>query len=206
MKKIALLLILLCIGLDASSQDITLGIKGGLNISTLNGMVNMEPTPKAGILLGVYVDAPVTPKFHIQPELLFSSQGAKTGYLGGPYNGWAVIKETKTTLNYVILPIMAKIYLGNYFNVQLGLQWGLLVSATESDGSLNHDLIESFKGSDKSVIGGFGIDFPGVVNLSTRLAFGTSNINKNVDYVAPGIRRPPLSNEVIQIAIGIPLG
>jgi hypothetical protein len=57
------ILILLCIGFDASSQETTLGIKGGLNISTLHGMVNMESTPKTGILLGVYVNLPVTPKF-----------------------------------------------------------------------------------------------------------------------------------------------
>jgi hypothetical protein len=206
MKRIALLLILVYIGFDASSQETTLGIKGGLNISTLHGMVNMEATPKTGVLLGAYVNLPVTPKFHIQPELVISSQGANTAYLAGSHSGWTVIKETKTPLNYVNLPIMAKIYLGNVFNLQFGFQWGVLISATETDGSRNNDVRDSFNGIDKSVVGGLGIDFPGVINLSTRLAFGISNISKNNDYIAPGIKRPPLGNEVIQIAIGVPLG
>jgi hypothetical protein len=137
---------------------------------------------------------------------LYSSQGANTAYLGGSHNGWAVIKETKTTLNYENLPIMAKIYLGNFFNLQFGLQWGVLVSATETDGSRNNDLMDGLNSIDKSVIGGHGLDFPGRVNLSTRLAFGISNLNNNNDYVAPGIKRPPLGNEVVPLAIGVPLG
>lgn len=169
----------------------------------------MEPHYKSGLLLGVYIDAVVTEKFHIQPELVYSSQGARIEYPDSPRPGARIVGETTTNLSYINIPVMAKVYLGRVVNLQFGPQFGILVSATDKgriDGVLvDDDLKEIFKGVDFSLAVGLGVNFPSGINLGGRLIFGVSNVNKYTDQIAPGIERPALNNNVIQFTFGAPL-
>ena len=59
------------------AQDVKLGVKLGMNISSLNGNEdNLDP--KDGWVLGATAEVALTDKFSLQPELLYSQQGAKS--------------------------------------------------------------------------------------------------------------------------------
>jgi hypothetical protein len=200
MKKSIIVLSLFVSTLQLQAQTSSFGAKIGLNSSILSGTVNMEPDYKSGLMMGIYLDGAVSKRFHIQPELFYSSQGAKISYRNG---------GTTTQLSYINLPVVAKLYLGSVLNLQLGPQIGFLVSATDkgkvNGTTVNDDLMDIFNGMDFSLATGIGLDFPGGVNVGARLVFGLSNINKDRGYIAPGITRPPLTNGVIQFALGVPL-
>jgi hypothetical protein len=67
--------------IGAKAQDITFGVRAGLNFQNLNGNdINgndFNGKIKAGINLGVNVEIPIAPDFYVQPGLLFSTKGAK---------------------------------------------------------------------------------------------------------------------------------
>jgi hypothetical protein len=67
---------------------------------------------------GGFVNVPISDKFSIQPELLYSAQGE---------NG----KSIDVTLqnDYINLPVMDKFYVSNNFTIEAGPQIGLLLSA-----------------------------------------------------------------------------
>lgn len=168
----------------------------------------MEPHYKSGLLLGVYIDAVVTEKFHIQPELVYSSQGARIEYPDSPRPGARIVGETTTNLSYINIPVMAKVYLGRVVNLQFGPQFGILVSATDKgriDGVLvDDDLKEIFKGVDFSLAVGLGVNFPSGINLGGRLIFGVSNVN-NIQIKSLRESNGALNNNVIQFTFGAPL-
>ncbi len=209
MKKTITILVFLLWWYQSGAQSSHFGAKGGLNLAILSGTVNMEPKYKPGLMLGFYLDAAVTEKFHIQPELVYSSQGAKIEYTDSPAPGSRVVGETTTSLSYINIPVMAKIYLGKVVNLQLGPQVGILVSATDK-GTIQGDVIDDdlkdiFKGVDFSFATGIGLNLPSGVNFGGRLIFGLSNLNKDNGQIAPGIERPALTNGVIQFSLGVPL-
>ena len=57
-----------------TAQEVTFGVKGGVNNTNFTG--DLESDPKTSFYLGGFVDLGITEAFHIQPELLYSSEGA----------------------------------------------------------------------------------------------------------------------------------
>lgn len=104
-QKYITLGLLVAASLAVNAQNKTrFGLKGGLNISTLNvSGVNLrgEFSPKAGFHIGALVAFPVTEKLEIHPEILYSNQGYK-------YEETAVEGEyeAKANINYIAIPIM----------------------------------------------------------------------------------------------------
>ena len=125
--KVIFVLCLLTAGVISSNAQVSFGVKGGLNTSTLSGysdliksaegMEGMEgieigdvkTMSKLGFHVGVMaqLNLPVTNLF-LQPELLYSSLGVKTEYEGESEN---------SSLNYIQLPV----YVGYKINAGLGL-------------------------------------------------------------------------------------
>ena len=81
---------------------------------------------KTSFHIGGVVEIPISDSFSVQPELLYSSQGAKAeSSFGG---------DVDFKLSYLNLPIMAKYYVAENFSLEAGPQVGLLLSAkVESD-------------------------------------------------------------------------
>lgn len=125
-KKYIALGLLLAGSSFANAQNKTrFGLKGGLNISTLNvSGVNLagEFSPKAGFHIGGLVAFPVTQKLEIRPELLYSNQGYKYKETAseGSY-------ESTANINYIAIPIMVVYSPVSRFNIELGPQLSLLI-------------------------------------------------------------------------------
>lgn len=161
MKKIIGLLAAVCIFSSTSSfaQDMTYGVKGGLNFATFGGDASDSNTESlVGINIGGFADFPITEKFSIQPELLFSQQGA-TQRSVIPFFGIEV--NIEVNLTYLNLPIMAKYKLTDEISVLAGPQIGLLMAA-EVQGE---DIIENYNKLD------FGLNIGGVYELPIGVFF-----------------------------------
>ncbi|MFZ0598175.1 MAG: outer membrane beta-barrel protein, partial [Flavobacterium sp.] len=81
MKKVILCAIAIMAFGFANAQKTRFGVKGGLNIATIGGAD--ESNALVGFQLGGFAEINIWKKLYIQPELLFSAQGAKfDGYNG----------------------------------------------------------------------------------------------------------------------------
>ena len=101
-----------------NANDVKIGIKLGMNIASVNGSNANNLDSRTGFVLGVTAEIPFTEKFSIQPELLYSAQGAQ---------GAQVSDNFMYDLNYVSLPIMAKYYIAKGFTVEAGPQFSFLL-------------------------------------------------------------------------------
>ncbi len=115
MKKLFLLAIAI-IGFSFSSnaQNIKFGFKGGLNISNVDVNVpdsNLDPDSRTGYHLGAVLQLGMADKFAIQPELLYSTQGTDV-----------------FDVDYLNIPVLAKLKFGKIFSVEAGPQFGFVVN------------------------------------------------------------------------------
>ena len=88
MKKISLITLLACLTIATSAQSLIptkFGIKAGLNFSSLSisSIEGVQPTVNSsqiGIAAGVCVHIPLSDKWFIIPEVLYSQKGASFDY------------------------------------------------------------------------------------------------------------------------------
>ena len=122
----------------ANAQDVKYGIKGGLNISNFTGDTEgFDFKSKAGFNVGGFVEIKLSEKFSIQPELLYSSQGAKLENIGDYVDDVFYTGDIKFNFSYINVPVMFKYYVAEKFSIEAGPQIGFLVSAktkTKLDG------------------------------------------------------------------------
>lgn len=153
----------------ASAQSVNIGIKGGLNLYTIGGDSDEFYDYKPSFHIGLLGHIHLADNFALQPELVFSAQGAK-------YES-----DQKLNLNYINVPVLFQYMFDNGFRLQAGPQVGFLVSA-EADGT---DIKDNLNGTD------FGISFgASYVNPESNFGFdarynhGLSNFSENEDIDA----------------------
>ena len=147
------------------------GIKSGLNLAGTSGE---EDKYKEGIHGGIFGEFRFD-NFAVQPELLFSMQGAK-GTVAG-YNA-------KVNLNYLNIPVMAKFYVSEGFSLEVGPQLGILLSAKVVAGvdgsSASVDIKEGFKDVDCSLASGASYQLPELpLGFYMRYSLGLTDIIAN---------------------------
>lgn len=207
MKKVILSVAALFAFGFANAQDVKFGVKGGVNFATLTGDVQ-NASMKVGFNVGGFAEIKVSEKFSVQPEVLFSTQGAKdeeSGDLGG---GTTYKDENKINLAYLNVPIMAKYYVADKFSLEAGPQFGFLMSAkndytsTTTNGgvtnteSQNVDIKDSTKSVDFGLNFGAGYEFTENVSAGVRYNLGLSDISDDNDD------NTKVNNSVISLSIG----
>jgi outer membrane protein with beta-barrel domain len=154
------------------------GIRGGINLSNLYVDDVQDENMKVGLNVGVFAKFPLTKGFSIQPELAYSSKGAKI-----TYNNIFGEGEYRFNLNYIDLPVLAVINLGENFNIHAGPYVSYLASAnikrldTES-GDVDDiaDLkADNFKRFDYGLVGGVGFDIQNFT-IGARYNYGLNEI------------------------------
>ena len=156
------------------AQDVTGGIKGGLNMSNLYIDDIDDENMRIGYNAGFFGQIHLTDDFLIQPELLFSTKGAHA-YYEGPFN-----QDVRFNLNYIDLPVLASIELGDFFVIQAGGYAAYLVSAntdysndfTSGFQELDRD---NFHSMDYGLVGGVAVNFD-PVQIGVRYNKGLSQI------------------------------
>lgn len=154
-----------------SAQHVNFGIKGGLNLYTINNDNDAEYDYKAGFNLGALGHIHLAKQWALQPEIVYSLQGAmiNTGNV-----------ETKINLGYINVPVLFQYMFDNGFRLQAGPQLGFLVSAKSKTGSLAVDIKDNLKTVDFGLGVGAGyVHTPSGFGVDARYNFGLSNINDN---------------------------
>lgn len=189
MKKLFFLTLALCTVLVANAQKskrdegIKLGIKGGLNVANLMGDVE-EVAIRTSIHAGLVAEIIVSDKFSIQPELLYSGQGASDTRDGGG----------RIKLDYITLPVLAKFPIAKNLSLETGPQIGFLISGKYKDNDSN-DKIEDTKTIDFGLNAGLNYELNNGVFFQARYNLGLTDVG----YAGDNIRA---SNAVIQFSIG----
>lgn len=165
MKKTVLVMAISFLGFaEVNAQDISFGVKGGLNFASITGdNTSLKDDPVTAFNLGVMAEIPVSEKFSFQPEILYSGQGYGTN------SG----NDDVVALNYLDLPLMAKYYISKRFSVEAGPQIGFLLSAKEDD----NDYKDLFKTTNLAANMGIGYKLDSGLNFGARYSLGLSNIN-----------------------------
>lgn len=187
MKK-GLLLFVCAISLATVTQaQVRFGFKAGANLANLTG--DVEGTKmKFGFNAGAVAKISVSESFSVQPELVFSTQGAKAE------EGDGAIK-----LNYINLPIMAQYNTGG-FVLEAGPQFGFLMSAKSDDGDEEIDIKDGLKGLDLGLGFGAGYLTESGFGVNARFNLGFSNL------IDDGGDEYKMKNSVIQIGVFYLLG
>ena len=165
MKKLLLFVAVAALTIGtAQSQELRIGVKAGVNFASIGGDFTDDYDGRTSFHLGGLVEIPISEKFAIQPELLYSGQGAKSEY-DDSFGDSIVTGKEKLKLDYINIPIMAKYYIMEGLSVEAGPQFGLLLSAKNEfeisdfrgDESVNVDVKDFYKTLD--IAFGFGSSY-----------------------------------------------
>ena len=104
----------------ANAQHINIGIKIGLNVYNIHNDNGAKYDSKNGIHLDLLGHIHINKQFAMQPELVYSGQGAKFTVSG---------IETKIKLGYINMPVIFQYMFNKGFSLQAGPQVGFLISA-----------------------------------------------------------------------------
>lgn len=166
------------------AQDFNIGAKAGINLTSLSGDFDSDKA-KTSFHLGGMVEIPLLDALSVQPEILYSSQGAKS-----KFNSDDVVR-----LNYITVPIMAKYYVWETLSVEAGPQIGFLLSAERDEEGQEDDIKDITKSTDFGLNLGLGYKLENGVNFALRYYFG-SDINSDINSSAK------VKNSVFQISVG----
>ena len=184
---------------DVNAQDVVYGVKAGVNLASFKGDGSSGLDGRTSFHLGLVSEILISEVFTLQPELLYSSQGAKG------YNS-LVDWEYDYKLNYLTIPIMAKYYFAEEFSIEAGPQVGVLLSAKEdyvrniggNDVSGTDDIKENVNGIDFGFSFGLGYKMQSGLNFNARYNLGLSNVWE--DAVSDDSVNP--ENAVFQFSVG----
>lgn len=171
------------------------GLKAGVNLSNIsNGQANLDfsPSMNTGFHIGAVANlhfgyrnegSPVgTGLFGLQPELLFSMQGFD-------------VDGEKVNFSYLTLPIMAKLYIVNGFNIEAGPYFGYMLSASPNSTVIDGTQIDiSVLKGGFDVGAGVGLGYETKLGLTVgaRYNIGFSDVAENIQW----------KNNVFAISVG----
>lgn len=185
MKKLILLstMAIFAISNVINAQNVDFGFKTGLNISNIRGGEGARDNLFTFHIGGV-AEFKVNEKFSLQPELLYSRQGAESG------------NSVKLKLDYLSIPLMAKYYVTEKFSIEAGPQLSFLVNdkAVFNDRSIPN-LNTDASNFDFALNVGFGYNINANLFAQVRYNYSITTISEN----------PDLKNSVFQISLGYKL-
>jgi len=117
MKKLSIIILLLICSLSSNAQLLRFGIKGGVNFADLEGAEGTKM--KTGYHFGGLVEIKLLENLSVQPELLYSLQGADSD----------LDDFDDVDYNYITVPVMAKFYvITDRLSLEAGPQFAFLVN------------------------------------------------------------------------------
>lgn len=182
MKKILLAAVLfLAASASIQAQLVKFGVKAGVNFANQTGdAFDASGIDKEGITsyhAGLVAEIKLLDRFAIQPELLYSTQGATYKYAA---------EEFKNELGYLSIPVMAKFYLTDSFSLEVGPQASFLLSEKDN---VDFEDAETFE---FGVNAGLGFKLTENFFVQGRYGLGLTDASKDAD----------VKNSTIQLSVG----
>ena len=153
MKKVLFIAVVALLGLGkASAQETSYGVTAGYQSTSFNVSFEDESasTSFSGYFLGFFAEFSLSEKVSLQPELHYSSV--------------SMSEEDEGSIDEIIIPIMAKYYVSEKFNIQAGPQFDFVTGDSQGMKALGFGL--AF---------GVGLDFSENFFVTTRYSLGLSN-------------------------------
>jgi len=169
------------------AQGFQLGIKAGAQLSNFTGgdFSTVDKKAMVGFHAGAFMGFLLGDNLSLNPEVLFSSQGAKIKSAGSDEN---------FKLYYINVPVMVKYRFTGGFYVELGPQVGFKASE-----DVPNSTIKTFaKNLDLSVAGGVGFHSESGIGVGARYVAGLSKVG---DYDASQGVNPDFKNSVIMLSV-----
>jgi len=172
MKKLVLLSAMSALTLLAGAQ-VQFGAKAGLNLANVHVSPSEPGTSfkmSPNVNVGVLAYLPLAGKLGLQPEVIYSGQGAKvtSGSEDGTYR-----------LGYINVPVLVKYKDASGFFFEAGPQIGFLLNAKAKSQGVSVDAKDAFKSADFAASFGLGYQFPFNVGIDARYNLGLNNIAKD---------------------------
>ena len=171
-----MLLVILAAGSAAvASAQIQFGVKAGVNLASLslsNDNSGASLSNKTDFNAGALLSIPLVSSFHLQPEAMYSSQGASATQSG------TTVKLNNAYLN---VPVLLKYQHVTGLFAETGPQVGFLLSAKATmSGQPTTDTKSNTQSTDFSWAFGVGYKIP-IINLGidARYNLGLTNVNKS---------------------------
>ena len=193
MKKIFLLMAGIAV-FSAVNAQVKYGVKAGLNLANVTGDID-NTKMKAGFNVGAFAKVGLTESLSLQPELVFSAQGAKIKYAEQ-----GISHDIKTNLSYVNVPVLLQYNTASGFFAETGPQFGFLLSAKAKAEGDKEDVKDSFKSLDLDWAFGAGFLTKSNVGVNARFNLGLGNIADNTDGDFK------VRNSVIQVGVFYVIG
>jgi hypothetical protein len=203
---------------NTNPSQLRFGIRAGMNLADWEGetmqsvqdLIDMSAgyasrEMRPGFHVGTYLSIPVAPGFEIEPGLQYSQKGM---VLRGriPLEQFDFVNANVTLTNkaeYLDLPVLAKVYVGEGFHIFAGPQVSYLLSNKVSAEAgafgfkaLNQewDMKSGFREVDMAVTGGLGYKFASGLNISAGYDYGLSSIDSRNNF--------DTFNRVIKASVG----
>lgn len=178
MKKTFLVIVLLFVmTISVQAQLLQIGVKAGLNYANFSG-TTIQTDAITSYHAGLLAEIKLLDKFAIQPELLYTTQGAT-------YN--TVLGDVKNELGYIAIPVLAKIYLSKSFSLELGPQASFLLSEKNNFNASDPNTFEF------AVDAGLSFKVTKSIFLQGRYVLGLTEVSPNADA----------KNSVLQLSAGL---
>lgn len=176
-KYLILLTFTMMLPQNIHSQTIRIGIKGGLNYANFTA-TEIQTDAITSYHAGALLEIGITKSFALQPELLYSTQGAS-------YDN--ALGEFKNELGYVSIPFLLKINLSESLSLEAGPQASFLLSKKDEFDLRDYNSFE-FAGA-----GGLGLQLTDNLFIQARYILGLTEISRNAQA----------KNSVFQLSAGI---
>ena len=187
MKKLILSTALFISGLalvnaQSDSKDVQLGIKGGLNSSTISGDDLGDLDSRTSFNAGLVAEIPLTERLSFQPEVLYSGQGFDVREIDQD-NIVDTDENIEYQLDYIQVPLLLKAYIVKGLSVEAGPQFGFKIheefdyQPNSDGGDIEIDSDDSYvKDFDTSIALGAAYKFDNGFFLSGRYNLGVTDI------------------------------
>ena len=211
MKKIFLTLALACfVSATAFAQDLKFGLKGGANISNMDGKINaavLNLNLKGNSVVNYHVGAMahigISDRFALQPEILYNTQGTllKDNMVVETLLDVANLQDgdIEFQLDYISIPIWAKLYPAEGFALMIAPQANILINSNEvvNAGGLSSEVevINSYNDID------FGINLGAQYEFDMGLTLGASYYLGASDVLNSGVIQD-VRHKTFQISAG----
>ena len=189
---------ILLISAAVNGQNLRFGLSAGVDVSrlALSGASGGPVVNKTNVAGGLSFEAMISSNFGIQLDASYSSQGAGVIYDDGSTSG-------SYQLDYITIPVVAKLYGTKNLSFVVGPQVGFLIKAnTRSTGNPDVDVKDQLENIDFYAVFGTEYRFNNGIFVSGRYHLGVSNLVKDETL------NQDLKNRYLSFRIGysFPLG
>ncbi len=197
MRKLlaALVAVLFCCSAAVAQQKkekVAFGFKAGVNLSDFRTAVNypdFSSSFKIGQVYGCFVEIPLSSRFILQPEFLYSQLGSK-----GTSTAWGTVTFR---YNYFSIPVLVKYKIGSMFRAFAGFEANTLIRARQRQFSSTSTITYDIKDFDFAYTAGIGA-------AGKKWSVDVCYIHGSQD-VSPKASETTFFNRAVQLTIGYKL-